>query len=325
MKMIKKFGSDAFRLSVIMNLAPGQDSRLYEEKIESFRNFITKLWNICRYAIQSDENFALIEKISRRDLKTLAEKWIISELEETTKAVTDLIKKKDISLAQERLRKFTWDNLADWYLEINKLKSNPRILGYIVDKILKLWHPFAPFVTEKIYGLAKKDDADLLMMKKWPKSEKKLINQKVKESFGDLKELVVKIRNTRANYHINPSETLIAFGEEAAEKELIERLAKIKFQDAQEAGLKLIQIKTRKRSLGLDISHVIDAGKEAETIKKEIDNLENLVKKTETMLQNQKFTNGAAKEVVDSYRGKLKEYQEKLEMQQGLLKNLQSL
>lgn len=325
LEMINKFGSDAFRLSVIMNVAPGQDSRLYEEKIESFRNFITKLWNICRYAMQSEENFTLFEKISRRDLKTLSEKWIISELEETAKAVTDLLKRKNISLAQERLRKFTWDDFADWYIEINKLEKNPKVLGYVVDKILKLWHPFAPFVTEKIYGLAKNDETELLMMKKWPKSEKKLINQKAKESFRDFQELVVKIRNTRANYHINPSETIMALGEKAIEKELIEKLAKIKFQGAKEVGPGLIQIKTRKRSLGLDISQVVDAGKEAEEIRKEIVILEGLIKKTEIMLQNQKFTQGASQEVVDAYRGKLKEYQEKLEVQQGLLKNLYSL
>jgi valyl-tRNA synthetase len=325
LEMIRKFGSDAFRLSVIMNVAPGQDSRLYEEKIESFRNFITKLWNICRYAMQSGENFSLVEKISRRDLKTLAEKWVIAELEETVKSVTDSLKKKNISLAQERLRKFTWDNFADWYIEINKLESNPKVLGYIVDKILKLWHPFAPFVTEKIYRVVKKEKVELLMMKKWPKSEKKFIVLKAQEDFRDLKELIIKIRNTRANYHIKPQETVEAFSEKTIEKELIERLAKIKFSTAWEIPAKLISVKTRKRLIGLDISHVIDVKKEIEAIEREINNLENLTKKMEVLLQNQKFTNGAAKEVVDSYRGKLKEYQEKLAVQQGLLKNLSDL
>jgi valyl-tRNA synthetase len=322
--MIKKFGSDALRLSLVMNVTPGQDSRLYEEKIESFRNFITKLWNICRYAIQSDEKFSLVEKISRRDLKTLSEKWIITELEETARSVTDLIKKKNISFAQERLRKFTWDDFADWYIEINKLEKNPKVLGYVVDKILKLWHPFTPFVTEKIYSLAKKED-DILMAKKWPKSEKKLLSQKAKEDFSDLRDLIIKIRNIRSNYHINSNERVVAFGEKKAEGELIERLAKITFADMKDSHAKLMQVKTRKRSLGIDIAHVIDVQKEIETIEREINNLQNIVKKTQTLLINQKFTNGASKEVVDSYRGKLAEYEEKLALQQGLLKNIQGL
>lgn len=323
-EMIKKFGSDALRLSLVMNVTPGQDSRLYEEKIESFRNFITKLWNVCRYAIRSDENFTLIEKISRRELNTLAEKWIISELEETIKAVTDLMKKKNISLAQERLRKFTWDNFADWYVEINKLEKNPKILGYIVDKILKLWHPFTPFVTEKIYSLAKKND-ELLLVKKWPKSEKKFIDQKARADFEDLKELIIKIRNTRANYHINHDGIILAFSESLGGAELIERLAKIKFSERTDISNKLIYIKTRKRSIGLDISHLIDIKKETAAIEAEIANLENLVGKTEALLNNQKFINGAGKEVVDSYRLKLGEYREKIVVQQGLLKNLKRL
>ncbi|HEX7586657.1 MAG TPA: valine--tRNA ligase, partial [Patescibacteria group bacterium] len=345
LEMVKKFGSDALRLSLIMNVAPGQDSRLYEEKIESFRNFVTKLWNICRYAIRSDENFELVEKISRRDPKTLAEKWIISELEETANAVTDLIKKKNISLAQERLRRFTWDDFADWYIEINKLENNPKVLGYIVDKILKLWHPFTPFVTEKIYSLAKNpprlarlDSArlaethrrkagndELLMVKKWPKSEKKFINQKAREDFEDLKELIIKIRNTRVNYHINHSEIILAFSESAGGSELTEHLAKIKFSAQTDIVGKLIYIKTRKRSVGLDISHLIDIKKEITAIEAEIINLENLVGKTEAMLNNQKFISGAGKEVVDSYRVKLGEYREKIFVQQGLLKNLKRL
>jgi len=324
LEMINKFGSDAFRLSVIMNVSPGQDSRLYEEKIESFRNFITKLWNICRYSIGSNDNFTLIEKIGRRDIKTLAEKWIVSELEETVKTVTELLKKKNISLAQERLRKFTWDDFADWYIEINKAEKNPKILGYIVDKILKMWHPFTPFVTEKIYGLVKMSD-DLLMTDRWPKSEKKFINQKGKEDFNDLKELITKIRNIRSNYHISPNENIISFSEKIKEKELVEHLAKIKFSVSKDIPAKLIHIKTRKRSLGMDISHLIDVKKEVALIEGEMRNLENLAKKTAAMLNNPKFINSASSQVVDSYRMKLEEYQGKIVVQQGLLSNLLSL
>jgi len=324
-EMIKKFGSDALRLSLVMNVTPGQDSRLYEEKIESFRNFVTKLWNICRYAAQSDKNFSLVEKISRRDMKTMPERWIVAELEETAKTVTDLLKKKNISLAQERLRKFTWDDLADWYLEISKFEKNPKVLGYVVDKTLKLWHPFTPFVTEKIFNSAKKEKEGLLMMRAWPKSEKKLINQKAKEDFTDLKELIIKIRNTRANYHISSGETIAAHSENAGENELIERLAKIKFSVVPDIRTRLIHVKTRKRSLGLDISHLIDVKKEVAAIEGEISNLDNLIRKTEAMLNNQKFINSASKEVAGSYRRKLKEYKDKAAVKRGLLKNLNGL
>ena len=319
--MIKKFGADALRLSLVMNVSPGQDSSLYEEKIESFRNFITKLWNISRYAIQSVEDFTLVDTISKKDILTLSEKWIISELEDTVKTVTDLMKKKNISLAQERLRKFTWDDFADWYIEINKFEKNPQVLGYVLNKILKMWHPFTPFVTEKIYSLVKREK-DLLMVNKWPKGEKKLMSLKSKEDFEDLKMMVIRIRNMRANYHIKPHDIITAFSEKSDEKELIEKLAKVKFIEMKDVQTKLISIKTRKRSIGLDISHLIDVEKEKEIIIKEINNLEAVIVKNQKMLSNQKFTDGAAKEIIDSHKRKLNEYQEKLFVQQGLLKNL---
>ena len=321
LEMIKKFGADALRLSLVMNVSPGQDSRLYEEKIESYRNFITKIWNISRYAIQSNDNFSLVDKLSKRDIKTLAEKWIISELESTTKIVTELLKRKNISLAQEKLRKFTWDDFADWYVEINKLEKNPAVLGYILYRILRLWHPFTPFVTEKIYNLVMLDD-HLLMAAKWPKSEKKFINNKAKDDFEDLKEIIVKIRNTRSNYHIKSQEIIEAYSEKNLEKGIIEKLAMIKFPVHRGIDNKLIHIKSRKRTLGLDIYHVIDVKKETETIEIEIRTLRDLIKKTEVMLLNKKFLERAKIEVVKAYKDKLGHYKERLHVQEGLLRNI---
>ncbi len=323
LEIIEKYGADALRLSLVMDIAPGQDARLYEEKIESFRNFVTKLWNIFRYCKQSDENFALVEKISKKDLKTLSDRWIVSELEEVTKKVTQCMKDKQISLAQDALRKFTWDSFADWFVEINKLEKNTKVLGYVLDKILKLWHPFTPFVTEEIYQILNKSE-DILMMAKWPKSEKKFIDAKAQANFADLQELIAKIRNIRASYHINPAELIEAYGKLKTEKEIVEKLGRVKIE-TKIAKEKMTQISTRKRSLQLNISKSIDVEKEIIASAKEIQNLTQLVAKNEGMLKNKQFVAGAPKEIIEATKTRLEEYKEKLEVQAALKNSLEQL
>lgn len=322
--MVDKYGSDALRLSLVMDIAPGQDSRLSEEKIESFRNFVTKLWNIFRYSIQSDENFVLVEKISKRDLKTLSDKWIVSQLEETTKRVTEFMKDKNISLAQDALRKFTWDSLADWYLEINKMEKNSKVLGYVLDKTLKLWHPFMPFVTEEIFQNFH-EGKKIIMIEKWPKSEKKFIDKKAENDFSDLQEFIGKIRNIRSSYHIDPAGMIPAFGKVKADKGIIEKLARVAIGTDKEKEGKMVQVATRKRTLGLDIAGSIDVEKELISIDKEIENLESLILKNSGMLKNKKFVAGAPKEIVESAKARVREYEDKLQIQKELRKSLKSI
>ena len=323
LETIEKFGADALRLSLVMDIAPGQDSRLFEEKIESFRNFVTKLWNIFRYCEQSDANFVLVEKISKRDLKTLADKWIVSQLEDVVKRVGDLMKDKNISLAQDTLRKFTWDSFADWYLEINKLEKNTKVLGYVLDRLLKMWHPFTPFVTEEIYNILNNGEK-ILMVAAWPKSEKKFIDANVMVDFADLQELIAKIRNIRASYHIDPIEFMEAYGEKKIEKEIVEKLARVKIE-IKKTKEEMIQVSTRKRTLRLNIAKSIDVAKEIISIGKEIANLNGLIAKNEGMLKNKKFVAGAPVEIIVATEFRLGEYREKLAVQKELEKNLNRL
>jgi valyl-tRNA synthetase len=323
LEMIKKFGADALRLSLVMDVAPGQDSRLYEEKIEGFRNFVTKLWNIYRYAAQSDKKFKLVEKISRRDLKTLADKWIISELEATKKAVTDFMEAREISLAQGRLRKFTWDQLADWYLEIHKLEKNSKVLGYAVSEILKLWHPFAPFVTEKIWELSGQDKKSLIA-ETWPKAEKSLENEKAATEFSDLQSLIAKIRNIRSSYHIAPGRIIPAFAKDIFNPEIIEKLARVKMS-AERPKNKTLTVASHNLKVRLDIAELVDVEKELGSLQKEIKNLENLAAKSEALSQNENFLRSAKPEVVETTLARVAEYKAKLKRQEEAEKALQEL
>ncbi len=321
LEMIEKYGADAVRLSVVMGTTPGQDSRLYEGKIESYRNFVTKLWNIYRYCASSDD-FKLIENISPDDIKTLADRYILSELEDATETINSFMEHKEISLAQERLRRFTWDQFADWYIEIHKFEKNTKVLGYVLDKIIKLWHPFTPFVTELMWQNLNAEKK-LLMVEKWPDADKKLRDLKSEGEFSELQEIITKIRNLRSSYSIVPGNIIRAFSKKTKNVEIIEKLAKIALSCRTAKSSEGIAVATKNITISLDVESLIDVEKEKGKLAKEIKNLENLISKNEKLLVNNNFLESAPKEIVEQNRSKLEEYREKLKTQRELLKNLE--
>ncbi|MBU2250476.1 valine--tRNA ligase, partial [Patescibacteria group bacterium] len=171
-EMIEKFGTDAVRLSLLIGSTPGNDARLSEEKIASYRNFVNKLWNISKYVIfnflphiaGSIFNFQL-----NTSKLTLADQWVLEKFNNLIKEVDKDLTNYNFSQAGEKLREFTWNDFADWYLEISKFEKNEEkneILIYILNNLLKLWHPFIPFVTETIWQEI--EQKKLLMIEKWP-------------------------------------------------------------------------------------------------------------------------------------------------------------
>ena len=329
--MIKLFGTDAVRLSLLIGSTPGNDTRISEEKIGSFRNFVTKLWNIYRYAAGTDDNFKLVEKIGKKDIKTLSDKWIVSRLNILIKEVTQELNDYKFSLAGEKLQNFTWNELADWYVESNKIEKNKNVLGYILRNVLLLWHPFMPFVTEKIWsdtnatnGHTNDTNKDtnkkkMLMVEKWPVADKKLVDKKAEKEFQNLQEIITKVRNLRSNYHIEPGKIITAYGKNIKNTEIIGRLARVKF-DGQSA--KGIAVSAGKIKISLDISGMVDMEKEKVRLKKEIQNLETLAIKTEGLLKNKKFLESAPKVIVAQNKVKLVEYENRIKIQRELLKNL---
>jgi valyl-tRNA synthetase len=338
--MIDKFGTDAVRLSLLIGSTPGNDMRLSEEKIASFRNFVTKLWNIYRYMAMTYPDLKLIDKLEKKHIKTATDRWIVSRLQETVSGITQDLEEYKFFLAGEKLQKFTWDDLADWYLEISKLEKNKYVLGYVLSYVLKLSHPLMPFVTEKIYG----DFADpkglrlqtlgvnpqkVLMVEKWPVADKKLIDKKAEREFKNLQEVITKIRNLRASYRIAPSEIIATYGKNIPNTEIIERLARVKIStegSKRPIGLlepkKSVMVSGRNIKIYLDIAGLIDIEKEKTRLTGEIRNFGSLIAKTEALLANKKFISGAPKEIVEQNKSKLKEYQEKFKMQKELFENL---
>ncbi|MDD5071832.1 MAG: valine--tRNA ligase [Patescibacteria group bacterium] len=344
--VIKKYGTDAVRLSLLIGNTPGNDTRIFEEKIAGFRNFTNKLWNISRFIMQNvkikNQNDNSECKIDYSKL-TLADKYILSNLWDTIKLVNDYLDNYKFSSAGEILRNFTWDELADWYLEATKFQKGTeteKVLLYVLRDLLKLWHPFMPFVTEtiwqEIYGKDK-----FLMVEKWPEyNEKEAIKFMVDAGgFQILQGIIIGIRNARAENRVDASkkvEAVIISGNYKAlieyNQELIKGLrtgiSKLEFKESGE-GYK-DEICVRISNIANDKNHnieiyligVIDKEKEEQRIKKEIVNLEKMITATERKLKNKEFTSKAPAEIVKKEEEKLKTSQVNLEKLKDQIKKL---
>src|SRR3989344_1375969 len=174
LEMIEKYGCDALRLSLLSGITPGNDARFYTEKVEGARNFVNKLWNISRYILGQIDGISNESEIPK--VKTLSDEWILSRLQIVTTEIEELFNRYDFSLASEKLRDFTWNDFADWYLEIAKTEEDKKeMLQYVLINLLKLWHPFIPFVTEEIWHEIF-EGTKLLMVEKWPEARGRQTN-----------------------------------------------------------------------------------------------------------------------------------------------------
>ncbi len=202
--VIAQYGADAMRLSLVIGSTPGNDTRLSKEKILSYRNFANKLWNIGRYvssAVASEE-LQWSKKIPTNDSLSPADHWILSRLATTQREVTHHLENFNISLAAETLRDFTWNDVADWYVEIHKIEKNDAVLVTLWNELLKLWHPFMPFVTEALYQSLYPNEKNPLMAAPWSQ----VLELKTDTSaFQSVIELIQNIRNVRALYHVDPN------------------------------------------------------------------------------------------------------------------------
>jgi len=339
---IKKYGADATRLSLLIGNTPGNDLRLSEEKVEGFRNFTNKLWNISRFIllnIQTPKYGAPYP-----EAKTLADHWILGRLNHTIKVVSDNIEKFNLSYAGECLRDFTWGDLADWYLEIAKIEGNKsEILNYVFNTILKLWHPFMPFVTEaiwrEVYGLER-----MLMVESWPqfmgveevtKEEVESWWQKIKSMFKPvlessdnrdfdlIKNIITGIRVLRAGYKIEPAKKLRVVIVAGVREEFLKqneviimglaRLEKLQIQRSAHKPDGAIGFVESGVEVFVNLLGEIDVKKERGRLEQEIDQTRKYIDSLESKLSNDNFVKNAPMEVVEKEKQKLAEAKEKME------------
>ena len=205
--ILKKYGTDALRLSLVMGSSAGNDLKLNEDKISGFKKFANKLWNVSRYIITATDDGKQMP-IQKNNL-TLADHWILREFYNLINGVTNDLENFALAGAGEKLVDFTWNKLADWYLEISKFEKNQEkriILNLILRDLLKLWHPFMPFVTEHIWSEIL-EEKSLLLVSSWPKAENSDKEEEAdanKANFELIMEMIKTIRVLRTENKIAP-------------------------------------------------------------------------------------------------------------------------
>ncbi len=336
MDVIAQFGTDAVRLSLLIGNTPGNNLRIGEEKISGMRNLINKLWNIARFI----ETGYQISELSRgKELKkenlTLADRWILLKTNQLIQEVDEDIKKYRFSEAGEKLKEFTWNELADWYLEISKIEKNKEekeiILKKVLGDLLKLWHPFIPFVTEKIWQELFSEN--LLMIQSWPKADKADQQNIVGEEFALLKQIIGAIRNARSQYGIKPNQKIktIIYGHHQTtlmenEKKLIAELGtNIEELTIQKDGEKIphsyYEI-IEGVEIYIPLEDIINLEEEVKKTRKKITETEQFIQTLQRKLSNQGFVANAPKEIVEKEKKKLSSQKNKLKNLKKYLEGL---
>lgn len=311
----KEYGTDAVRLALLLGNTPGVDTRLSEEKIASFRNFTNKLWNISRF-ILSQESTEVGEE-------SLADRWIQSRLQQTAYDVNRKIKDFNFSEAGEILRAFTLDDLADWYLEVTKFEkgNSAALLPQILETVLKLWHPFMPFVTETIWQEWKGGNS-LLMVQEWPLAGTFHDDKEAEKEFEVMRGVIRAIRNLRSEHKLEPSQKVKAkiYTEKyssllATSKPLIISLRtgveELEIITSGEKSKNALLAVLEDIEIYLEVE--VDAAVERERLQKEISETEKLISLAEQILSNEEFVSKAPEAIVAKEKEKLNDLKVKLE------------
>ena len=322
LEMIEKYGTDAVRLSLVIGSTPGNDMRMYEEKIAGYRNFVNKIWNAARFALMNVEEEDLKKEFEPEMINSLADKWITTELQKLIKEVDKDMEKFRFSEAGSRIYDFMWNQYCDWYLEISKGEDkNPAVLIYVLRSVLKLLHPFVPYVTEKLWENIGK--GSLLISEKWPTYKKELIFTKEAKEMEQIQEIITKIRSVRAELKVEGGKKIhaIIYAGKSVKKfeekrEAIMRLARLEELEIKEKGGKIEGAKAffvKDVEIYLPLKEMLDTKKEATRLKMEIENKEKFIKSLEGKLNNKGYTQNAPKEVVEKDTERLNDEKKNLE------------
>ena len=330
LEMAEKYGADALRFNLITGNSPGNDTRFYTEKCEAMRNFANKIWNASRFVMMnlSIDHYELpaADKLERED------KWVLSKLNRLVKEVTENLDSFEIGVASAKVYDFIWDTYCDWYIELTKTRLNgtdeaakltaQNVLCYVLVTLLKLLHPFMPFITEEIYQALPKCDgaSDILMVAQWPEYTEALNFPTEENAMEAVMDLIRAIRARRAEMNVPPSkkaELRIVTGQPEAYRQglhFIQRLAyasNVTFPETAPADVTgLVSIVTHDATAYLPLSELVDLAAERERIAKELEKAKNGLRITEGKLSNEKFVAHAPENVVNAEREKVTKYKE---------------
>ena len=339
LEVIDKYGADALRFSLLLGVSPGNDTRYIESKVEAARNFANKVWNASR--------FVLMNVDTRREIDpaklSAADKWILSRFQDAVRDISQHNEEGDFGLSANRIYDFAWSEFCDWYIELAKpwllgedqaAKENVQaVLLYVLEGLLKLLHPFMPFLTEQVYKYLPGSEG-FLMLKDWPEVKAEYDFAEDEKKMEGVMEVIRTIRNLRAEMNVAPSkrtrfmfvaaegwaETLTAA--EMYFKKLAGASESAVIANASEVTEKTVSAVTTAGTLYIPLGDLVDFEKEIARLTKEADNLTKEIARTEGKLNNAGFVSKAPAALVEQEKAKLAANKTKLE---SVLKRIEEL
>jgi len=329
-EIIDKYGADALRFSLAMGVSPGNDTRYSDEKVESARNFANKIWNASRFVLMNTETR---EQIDQSKLQ-LPDKWILSRLNKVIAEISLHMEEGDFGIAAQNIYDFAWNEFCDWYIELSKgrlmgddleQKNNVRaVLVYVIESILKLLHPFMPYLTEEVYQNLPEHEG-MLITAKWPEIKTEYAFDAEERQMEGLMEIIRAIRNLRAEMNVQAGKrTHVTLIPEAGWEETLsiaepylQRLAYVSDaaiggKDAL-AGEKVVSAICAAGELRIPLGELVDFEKEIARLEKEKKNLEGEIARANGKLNNPGFLSKAPAHLVEQEKEKLKTNQSMLE------------
>ena len=337
--VIDKYGADSLRFSLVNGIAPGSDIRFSEDKLESYRNFMNKIWNASRFVLMNAENVE-IKDIDDIKKLTSADKWILSKLNSTVASVTKFMDKYEVGLAATRLYEFIWSQFCDWYIELSKTalyssddekrSDTVSVLVYVLRETLKLAHPIIPFITDEIYDALPNKDAEDIMIAPYPVYDRKRAYRRDVAVTDAVMDLIKSVRNLRREMNVSQSKrTAIhivpAAGRERVLKKMSGYIEKLAFGNSisfDEPEGKNASIVTPLGKISIPMGELIDFDKERARLTAEIEKVDAEIARAEGKLANKGFTDKAPAALVEKEREKLEKYRE---LRKGLVESLAAL
>ncbi|MDY4507279.1 MAG: valine--tRNA ligase [Candidatus Faecousia sp.] len=343
LEMIDKYGCDALRLNLITGNSPGNDTRFFTEKCEAMRNFANKLWNASRYVLMNLNEDAVNELPAAEKLE-IPDKWVLSKLNTLIAEVTENLEKYELGVAVQKVYDFIWDTYCDWYIELTKARlysddadrkqTALQVLVYVLDQLLRLLHPFMPFITEEIWQNLP-HEGPALIAAQWPQYRQELAFSAEESHMESVMEAIRAIRARRTEMNVPPSKKaalyiLTSKPQVYTEGEgFIQRLAyadTVTLLSAEPENLDgMVTITTADAKLYIPMGQLVDVAKELERIVKELADARKFLASVEGKLANEKFVSRAPEAVVEAERQKAQKTRDliaQLEQSEASMKKL---
>ena len=319
MDVIEKYGCDSLRFFLATSTAPGMDLRYDEEKISSTWNFINKLWNASRFVLMNIEDLTIDDFNPTQNL-TIADKWILTKSNNLIKNIRKHMDNYEFNVVGSELYSFIWNDFCDWYIELAKINMNnttKSVLLRVLNQIIKILHPFMPYVTEEIYQMLPIKDSNSIMISPYPIYQEELTFEESKE-LDNVIEFIIKVRNTKQEHQI-PKDSKVYF--KGNYSDIILKLLKVDSSNLVSDNLQEgLEVKTSNYEIKYIFDTTNSKEKELENLLKEKEKLEISIERRKKLLSNTNYVNKAPANIVAKEREDLAKEEERLLLLQSKLK-----